>query len=81
MIRASAASRERDAKQALPDGVAPGRYIVFYERSVANVEFEGAIPDAKLGVILAAGHLSNLEQPEQFNEAVRQFCRAHSPRQ
>ena len=27
------------------------------------------------------GHVSNLEQPEQFNEAVRSFCRAHSPRQ
>jgi pimeloyl-ACP methyl ester carboxylesterase len=31
-------------------------------------------------VIPDAGHLSNLEQPERFNEAVREFCRAHSPR-
>jgi pimeloyl-ACP methyl ester carboxylesterase len=31
-------------------------------------------------LILICGHLSNLEQPEQFNEAVREFCRAHSPR-
>jgi pimeloyl-ACP methyl ester carboxylesterase len=27
-----------------------------------------------------AGHVRNLEQPEQFNEAVREFCRAHPPR-
>jgi pimeloyl-ACP methyl ester carboxylesterase len=45
--------------------------------SVAR-EFEQAIPDAKLVVIPAAGHVSNLEQPEQFNDAVREFCRAYS---
>jgi pimeloyl-ACP methyl ester carboxylesterase len=43
-------------------------------------QFEDAIPDAKLVVIPAAGHVSNLEQPELFNEAVREFCRGHSPR-
>jgi pimeloyl-ACP methyl ester carboxylesterase len=32
-------------------------------------------------VIPGAGHLSNLEQPERFNEAVREFCRAHPPGQ
>lgn len=48
--------------------------------SVAR-RFEQAIPDAKLVVIPGAGHVSNLEQPEQFNDAVREFCRAHSPRQ
>ena len=47
--------------------------------SVAR-QFEQAIPDTKLVVIPRSGHVSNLEQPEQFNEAVRQFCRAHSPR-
>jgi len=47
--------------------------------SVAR-QFEQRIPDAQLVVIPGAGHVSNLEQPEQFNEAVRQFCRAHSPR-
>jgi pimeloyl-ACP methyl ester carboxylesterase len=47
--------------------------------SVAR-QFERAIPDTKLIVIPASGHVSNLEQPEQFNEAVREFCRAHSPR-
>jgi pimeloyl-ACP methyl ester carboxylesterase len=47
--------------------------------SVAH-QFEQAIPDTKLVVIPRCGHLSNLEQPEQFNAAVREFCRAHSPR-
>ena len=43
-------------------------------------QFEEAIPDARLVVIPGAGHVSNLEQPELFNDAVREFCRAHSPR-
>jgi pimeloyl-ACP methyl ester carboxylesterase len=47
--------------------------------SVAR-QFEQAIPDTKLVVIPHSGHVSNLEQPEQFNEAVREFCRAQSPR-
>jgi pimeloyl-ACP methyl ester carboxylesterase len=47
--------------------------------SVAG-QFEQAIPDAKLVVIPQSGHVSNLEQPEEFNEAVREFCPAHSPR-
>jgi pimeloyl-ACP methyl ester carboxylesterase len=47
--------------------------------SVAR-QFERAVPDTTLVVIPGAGHLSNLEQPEQFNEAVREFCRAHSQR-
>ncbi len=46
--------------------------------SVAH-RFEQAIPDATLVVIPGAGHLSNVEKPEQFNDAVRRFCRAHAP--
>ena len=45
--------------------------------SVAR-QFEQAIPDATLVVIPGAGHVTNLERPEQFNAAVREFCRAHS---
>jgi pimeloyl-ACP methyl ester carboxylesterase len=45
--------------------------------SVAR-EFEASIPNAQLVVIPEAGHASNLERPEQFNEAVRMFCRARS---
>ena len=47
--------------------------------SVAR-QFEQAIPDTELVVIPGAGHVSNLEQPERFNQAVREFCRAHPPR-
>jgi pimeloyl-ACP methyl ester carboxylesterase len=47
--------------------------------SVAR-EFEKAVPDAELVVIPGAGHVSNLERPELFNDAVRRFCRAHPPR-
>jgi len=43
-------------------------------------EFERAIPDTTLVVIPGCGHVSNLERPEEFNEAVRSFCRAHPPR-
>jgi pimeloyl-ACP methyl ester carboxylesterase len=41
-------------------------------------QFEQAIPDTTLVVIPGAGHVSNLEQPERFNEALLEFCRAHS---
>jgi pimeloyl-ACP methyl ester carboxylesterase len=47
--------------------------------SVAR-QFEEVIPDAKLVVIPRCGHVSNLEQPERFNDAVRAFCRLHPPR-
>jgi pimeloyl-ACP methyl ester carboxylesterase len=52
------------------------------ERSPLSVarQFERAIPDAKLVVIPAAGHMSNLEQPDSFNNAVREFCREHPSR-
>ncbi len=46
--------------------------------SVAR-QFEDAIPDTELVVIPGAGHMSNLEAPEPFNDVVRRFCRAHSP--
>jgi pimeloyl-ACP methyl ester carboxylesterase len=39
-------------------------------------QFEQAIPNAQLVVIPDCGHVSNLEQPARFNEAVREFCRA-----
>ena len=38
-------------------------------------QFGAAIPDARLVVIPGAGHASNLERPDQFDEAVRTFCR------
>jgi pimeloyl-ACP methyl ester carboxylesterase len=43
-------------------------------------QFEQAIPRTELVVIPGAGHISNLERPEDFNRAVRAFCRRHGPR-
>jgi pimeloyl-ACP methyl ester carboxylesterase len=42
-------------------------------------QLELAIPDARLVILPGAGHLSNLERPESFSDAVRVFCLAHSP--
>lgn len=39
--------------------------------------FAAEIPDARLVVLPGAGHMTNLEQPQAFNAAVRDFCRAH----
>jgi pimeloyl-ACP methyl ester carboxylesterase len=38
-------------------------------------QFKTAIPHAKLVVIPDSGHMSNLERPEAFNQAVRTFLR------
>jgi pimeloyl-ACP methyl ester carboxylesterase len=37
-------------------------------------QIHDAMPDARLVVISGAGHVSNLEQPAQFNAVVRDFC-------
>jgi pimeloyl-ACP methyl ester carboxylesterase len=37
-------------------------------------EFARAIPHAELVIIPGAGHMSNLERPEEFNAAIRAFC-------
>lgn len=41
--------------------------------SVAH-QFHDAIPNSKLEIILNAGHVSNMENPGQFNKVVRDFC-------
>ena len=50
-------------------------------RSTLDVarQFEEAIPDTTLVVLPGAGHVSNLERPGEFNDAVRAICRAHPP--
>jgi pimeloyl-ACP methyl ester carboxylesterase len=75
---------EADQRDLLPHIAVP-TLLIWGEldaRSPLHVarQFEDAIPSAKLVVIPGAGHVSNLEQPELFNDAVRKFCRAHSPR-
>ncbi len=37
-------------------------------------QFRDGIPNAELAVIANAGHVSNMEQPEEFNARVRRFC-------
>ena len=39
-------------------------------------ELAGLIPDARIEMIQSAGHLTNLEQPEEFNRVVGTFIRA-----
>jgi pimeloyl-ACP methyl ester carboxylesterase len=74
---------EADQRDLLPRITVP-TLLIWGERdarsplSVAH-QFEDALPDAKLVVIPGAGHVSNLERPELFNDAVREFCRAHPP--
>ena len=75
---------EADQRDLLPRIAVP-TLLIWGEldaRSPLNVarQFEREIPDAKLVVIPRAGHVSNLEQPERVNQAVREFCRGHPPR-
>ena len=41
-------------------------------------QFEMAIEGAQVVILPGAGHLSNLEQPERFTDAVRVFCHEHA---
>ena len=72
---------ETDQRELLQDVTVP-TLLVWGEcdlRSPLTVarRFEDAIPGSELIVIPEAGHMSNLEQPESFNDAVRAFCRDH----
>jgi pimeloyl-ACP methyl ester carboxylesterase len=75
---------EADLRDLLPRIAVPA-LLVWGEQdgrsplSVAR-QFESALPDAALVVIPGAGHVSNLERPEAFNDAVRAFCRRHAAR-
>ena len=46
------------------------------KRSPINIahQIHDAIPDSKLEIISGAGHISNMEKPEQFNKIVKDFC-------
>ncbi|WP_225800263.1 alpha/beta fold hydrolase [Streptomyces sp. NK15101] len=73
---------ETDQQDLLPTVSVP-TLLLWGERDVRSPlavarRFQEAIPDAELVVIPGAGHVSNLERPEEFNRAVRDFCRAHS---
>jgi len=77
------AMAETDQRDLLPRVAVPtlllwGELDARSPLSVAH-QFAQAIPHAELVVIPGCGHVSNLERPEQFNDAVRAFCRAHPP--
>ena len=72
---------EADLCDVLP-GIAVPTLLIWGERDARSPlgvarRFEAAIPHAQLVVLPGAGHVSNLEQPQRFDEAVRRFCRAH----
>jgi pimeloyl-ACP methyl ester carboxylesterase len=80
IVIAEADQRDLLSRIAVPTLLIWGELDARSPLSVAR-QFEQAIPHTytKLVVIPGAGHVSNLEQPEQFNEAVRELCRAHPP--
>jgi pimeloyl-ACP methyl ester carboxylesterase len=77
-LMAEADHRDLLPRIAVPTLLVWGKQDVRSPLSVAH-QFNETIPDTELLVIDGAGHVSNLEQPERVNQAVRQFCRAHSP--
>ena len=79
LVMAEADQRDLLPRIAVPTLLIWGELDARSPLTVAR-QFEQAIPDAKLVVIPGAGHVSNLEQPEAFNDAVREFCRTHPPR-
>jgi pimeloyl-ACP methyl ester carboxylesterase len=79
LVMAEADQRDLLPRIAVPTLLIWGELDARSPLSVAR-QFEQAIPDTQLVVIPDAGHVSNLEQPAPFNDAIRAFCRAHSPR-
>ncbi len=72
---------EADQRDLLPKVTVP-TLLIWGEldgRSPMSVarQFEQSIPGTELVVLPDTGHVSNLEQPARFNQAVREFCRAH----
>ena len=78
-VMAEADQRDLLSRIAVPTLLIWGELDARSPLSVAR-QFEQAIPDTRLVVIPGCGHVSNLERPRQFNQAVREFCRAHPPR-
>ena len=79
MVMAEADQRDLLPRVAVPTLLIWGELDARSPLSVAR-QFEEAIPNAELVVIPGAGHVSNLERPDLFNAAVREFCSGHSPR-
>ena len=71
-VMAEADQRDLLPRIAVPTLLIWGELDARSPLSVAR-QFERAIPDTTLVVIPDCGHLSNLEQPERFNAAIREF--------
>jgi pimeloyl-ACP methyl ester carboxylesterase len=74
---------EADLRDVLPEIAVP-TLLIWGEKDARSPlgiahQFQDAIPGAELVVIPDCGHVSNLERPEEFNAAVRTFCRSHPP--
>jgi pimeloyl-ACP methyl ester carboxylesterase len=83
-IAALKALRDRpDANAGLPHISVPTLVIVGEEDQVTPIDKAEAlsrlVPDARLAVFSSCGHLSNLEDPDAFNRAVRQFLDSLPP--
>ncbi len=63
------------AQIAVPTLVLWGEHDSITPRPEAQTLYEG-IPQAQFEIIQGAGHLSNLEKPERFNQALRDFLAA-----
>jgi pimeloyl-ACP methyl ester carboxylesterase len=74
MARASAAADLRDVlpQVAVPTLVIHGREDRRSPLSVSEALHAG-IPDSRLAVVEGAGHLTNLEAPDEFNRLLREF--------
>lgn len=75
LVMAATDQRDLLARVAVPTLLIWGELDVRSPLDVAR-QFHEGIPDTKLVVIPECGHVSNLERPDEFNEAVRHFCRA-----
>ena len=73
---AEADQRDMLASVAVPTLLVWGELDARSPLDVAH-QLDEAIPDTELVVIPECGHVSNLERPAQFNDAIRSFCGAH----
>ena len=76
-------SADTDTTDLLPDIEVPTLLLWGSDdrRSPQNIaeQFRDAIPEAELAIIANAGHVSNMEQPEEFDARVRRFCLSNIP--
>jgi pimeloyl-ACP methyl ester carboxylesterase len=77
MIRAFAVADLRPALPALrvPTLLLHGELDARSPRSVAE-DLRGRIPGARLRLVRGAGHMANVEAPEEFNREARRFLRS-----